>query len=82
MKSDEICDHYAEMGVKLTIRLLDDETVLIEGASDALTFLSKLLEAHVGEKEDGRQLTPNGPGQVFFTEKSTLGIYIHMLPCE
>jgi len=82
MKSDDICNYYAETGTKLTIRLLDDETVLVEGTSDALTFLSKLLQAHVEEREDGRHLGPNGPGQVFFTEESTLGIYIHRLPCD
>jgi hypothetical protein len=82
MKTDDICDYYADKGVKLTVRSLDDETVLIEGTAEALSFLGKVLLAHAEEKEDGRLLSHNSSGQIFFTEKSTLGIYIHRIPCE
>lgn len=78
MKADDICEAYAKKGIKITVRLLDKETVLIEGAADGLLFLSKLLAAHVRENEDGRSLGPNDAGSVLFTEDSTLGLYIHL----
>lgn len=82
MKTDDICDYYADKGVKLTVRLIDDETVLLEGTAEALSFLGKVLLAHAEEKEDGRLLSPNSSGQVFFTKESTLSIYIHRTPCD
>ena len=82
MKTDDICDYYADKDTKLTVRLLDEETVLLEGTSEALTFLGKLLLAHVEDNADGTQLGPNGPGQMLFSDQSTLGIYIHRLPCD
>ena len=81
MKSDEICEIYAGKKAKLTVRLLDDEDVLIEGTSDALEFLGNLLLAHVNDKEDGRHLSPYAAGSIFFSPESTKGIYIHRLPC-
>jgi hypothetical protein len=82
MKTDDICDYYADKGIKLTVRLLDNETVLIEGKAEALSFLGKMLLAHAEEKEDGRLISPNSSGQVFFTKESTLGVYIHRIPCD
>lgn len=81
MKSDEVCELYAEKKIKLTVRLLDDEDVLIEGTSEALEFLGNLLLAHVRDKEDGRHLSPHAAGSIFFSPESTKGIYIHRLPC-
>ncbi len=81
MKSDEICELYAGKNAKLTVRLLDDEDILIEGTSDALEFLGNLLLAHVNDKEDGRHLSPHAAGSIFFSPESTKGIYIHRLPC-
>lgn len=82
MNTDDICEAYAEKGVKLTIRLLNDEDVLIEGTSDALEFLGNLFLAHAKDREDGRHLSPHSAGSVFFSSESTKGIYIHRLPCE
>ena len=82
MKIDDIRDYYADKEVKLTVRLLDEETILLEGTDEALSFLGKLLLAHAEEQEDGQHLSPNGAGQVFFTKESTLGIYIHKIPCK
>ncbi len=82
MKSDEVCESYAKRNVKLTVRLLHDDDVLIEGTSEGLEFLGNLLLAHAEGKEDGRHISPRGPGSIFFSPKSTKGIYIHQLPCN
>jgi hypothetical protein len=82
METDEICEMYAEKNVKLTVRLLEDEDVLIEGTSDALEFLGNLLLAHVKGKEDGRHISPFSAGCIFFSPESTKGIYIHRIPCS
>jgi len=82
MKSDEVCETYARKHVKLTVRLLADEDVLIEGTSEALEFLGNLLLAHASDKEDGRQLGPRAAGSAFFSSESTKGLYIHRLPCS
>ncbi len=76
MRSDDVCEEYAAKNVKLTVRLLDDEDVLIEGNSEALEFLGQLLLAHAAE-EHGRHLGPDGAGSVFFSRESTKGIYIN-----
>lgn len=81
MKSDEVCETYAKKKAKLTVRLLDDEDVLIEGTSEGLEFLGNLLLAHAESKEDGRHISPRAAGSNFFSPESTKGIYIHLLPC-
>lgn len=82
MKTDDICEFYAKKGTQITIRLLDKETVLVEGTSDGLLFLSELLAAHVSEKADGKNLGPKDAGSALFSDASTMGIYIHQIPCE
>jgi hypothetical protein len=68
--------------VKLTVRLLDDEDVLIEGASDALEFLGNLLLAQANDEICGRHIGPHTAGSRFFSDDSTKGIYIHRVPCD
>jgi len=82
MNSDEICDAYARKNIKLTVRLLNDEDVLIEGDSGALEFLGNLFLAHAREETCGRNIGPNAAGNAFFTKDSTKGIYIHRVPCQ
>jgi hypothetical protein len=81
MKSDDVCETYAKKKVKVTVRLLDDEDVLIEGTSEGLEFLGNLLLAHAEYKEDGRHISPRAAGSIFFSPESTKGLYIHRLPC-
>jgi hypothetical protein len=66
---------------KLTVRKLDRDTVLIEGASDSLTFLAYILLALTNEEDCGFQLSPKGAGMVWFAKDSQMGIYLHRLPC-
>ena len=82
MKSDEICDAYARKNVTLTVRLLNDGDVLIEGDSDALEFLGNFFLAHAREETCGRNIGPNSAGSALFTKDSTKGIYIHKIPCQ
>lgn len=84
MTSDQVCEEYAQAGVKLTLRLLDadEKFVLIEGDAKALEFLGSLLLA-VADNDRGcsRQLGPDAAGKTFFSQSSTKGIYIHRVPC-
>ena len=82
MTPDEVCVSYADHNVKVTCRLMDD-LVLLEGDREALEFLGNLLLAQANdERSCKKSIGPNGAGNVFFTEGSDLGIYIHRLPCE
>ena len=56
--------------------------VLIEGDQSALERLAGLLLDHARSPEScGWQAHPKGPGKVYFSRQSDLGIYIHRLPC-
>lgn len=87
MKADEVCEFYSKIGVQLTVRLLVDEEgsdpsdVLIEGSSQSLHMLAKILMAVAEESgDDGFGISPSGAGMVHFSKDSQLGIYIHRLP--
>ena len=83
MSVDEVCDSYARKNVKIAVRILDDENdmILIEGDAKALEFLGNLFLAQASAGDCGFQIAPNSAGMTFFTPKSTLGIYIHRVPC-
>jgi hypothetical protein len=66
---------------KLTVRKLNRNTVLIEGASESLKFLAHILLALANEEGCGFQLSPKGTGMAWFAKDSQLGIYLHRLPC-
>jgi hypothetical protein len=78
---NHVLERHAKKRTNLTVKKLDRGTVLLEGDSEALRFLAELLLAHIEERDDGFQIGPLGPGSVFFTPESTLGIYVHRLPC-
>jgi hypothetical protein len=87
MKTDEICERYAQARVGLTLRLLAEDdgaspsAVLIEGPSRALRMLAELLVATADECEsDGFSISPFGAGKDHFSKASELGIYIHRVP--
>jgi hypothetical protein len=94
----EILEAHASSFSKITARTfierteeLDDEGasippqtyVLLEGDREGLRFLGELILAQV---ESGYGCTlglhPVGPGSNHFTGDSTLGIFIHNLPCD
>jgi len=87
MKTDEICEHYADRNVGLALRLLDEEdgeppsSVLIEGPARALRMLAELLIAVAEEAEnEGFSISPFGAGKDHFSVASKFGVYIHRLP--
>jgi hypothetical protein len=71
-------------GPKLTMAKLDRDTILIEGDAAALGFLGQFILAHSrAEKGDCHNgLHPKGAGNAWFTKNSTLGFYLHKLPCD
>lgn len=79
MTPDQVCDSYSRRGVSLSISLLDDEVVLIEGDRVSLEFLGELIKSQsLFDKDCGFSIEPRGAGSVFFQEGSPLGVYIHV----
>ncbi|HZW94856.1 MAG TPA: hypothetical protein VFF64_18045 [Candidatus Eremiobacteraceae bacterium] len=71
-------------GPKLTMAKLDRDTILIEGDAAALRFLGQFILAHSRAKKGDchNGLHPKGAGNAWFTKQSTLGFYLHKLPCD
>jgi hypothetical protein len=57
--------------------------VFIEGDTNALRFLAELILAQI-DSDYGCELDihPAGAGSSHFSPESTLGIYVHRLPCD
>src|SRR5438445_406576 len=68
---------------KLTMTKLDRDTILVEGDAAGLEFLGQFILAHSrADKDDCHSgLHPRGAGNAWFTRESTLGFYLHKLPC-
>src|SRR5437868_2039208 len=67
--SDQVCEEYAKAGVKLTLKLLgnDKKFVLIEGDSEALECLGRLLLSVAKvDLSCSRPPSPNAPGVFFY----------------
>jgi hypothetical protein len=76
-----ILDKYANSDAKLKIDEVSDEgyrSVLIEGNKTALNFLAELLQAVAAAKDCGFEISPNGPGNLFFAPDSKFGVYLHL----
>jgi hypothetical protein len=72
----------ADRGLQVSVRLLDAEHVLLEGSAEALEAFASIISAQARFAADcGFQLSPAGPGSALFTPESTLGLYVHRLPC-
>jgi hypothetical protein len=69
---------------KLTMAKLDRDTIFIEGDAAALGFLGQFILAHSrAEKGDCHNgLHPRGAGNAWFSKESTLGFYLHKVPCD
>jgi hypothetical protein len=75
---DDVCGEHADRGVKVSISLLDEGMVLVEGDRASLEFLAAVIHAQAGYGADcGFFIGPRGPGNAFFAAGSKLGIYIH-----
>jgi len=75
-------DKLAKKNPKITLRHLDRKTILIEGNSTSFAFLGNLLLAHAEASDCGDQFSPDGAGSKLFSKESTLGVYLHRLPCN
>jgi hypothetical protein len=93
---NEIMSEHGSSPSKITVRTFpgtspDDESdsvplhnyVLIEGDEAALRFLAESILAQV-DSDYGCTLDihPNGAGSKHFSEASTLGVFVHRLPCD
>lgn len=81
---DRVCGYYFDKGTKVTVKMTDDgeDMVLIEGKREALEFLGNLLLAQAQyDKDCSFFIGPRTAGRALFNRNSTLGLYIHRLPC-
>jgi hypothetical protein len=69
---------------KVTMAKLDRDTILVEGDAAALEFLGQFILAHSrADRDDCHSgLHPKGAGNAWSTKESTLGFYLHKLPCD
>jgi hypothetical protein len=81
ISTNDVFKLYAKKGAKLTLRKLDRTMILIEGDRTALEFLGNLLFACARSKEHSVEFSPTGAGKNRFSRRSTLGVYIHRVPC-
>ena|SRR5712692_11263750 len=79
--TNDVFDTYARKKAKLTVQKLDRDTILLEGDRTALEFLGKLILTYARSDEHGVQFSPKCAGMARFTKESTLGFYLHRLPC-
>jgi hypothetical protein len=89
MKIKDVIKRFAGNPPKLTVRtfITSDEPketfVLLEGDPDALRFLGEAILALANSNSGCNwDLHPSGAGNIFFDKDSTVGIYLHRLPCE
>ena len=81
LSPDAVCAVFSDQQGKITLRMLEDDTVLIEGDGKALEFLGHLLLAQAQFSKDcGFQISPGGAGNALFSPQSTHGLYIHRAP--
>ena len=80
--TNEVCEHFADSGAKLTVKLLEKTEVLIEGDANSLEFLANFILAYVNGEEHAGNISPKSAGNIFFNSDSKKGLYIHILPCR
>jgi hypothetical protein len=79
MRADDVCRAFSDTDAKVSLRLLEDDLMLIEGNSNGLKLLGNLLLSLAeAPLDDGFQIFPNGPGSIFFRKDATHGVYIHL----
>ena len=82
---NQVCAAYVDRSVKVTMKPLPGrpKTLLIEGDELGFDFLGKLFLAHAkGINGCGFSVGPREAGNAFFSKKSSVGIYLHRLPCD
>jgi hypothetical protein len=87
---NDILTIHADGESKLTVRTFTDREdefsqryVLIEGSPDDLRFLAEVILSHANSDAGcNGGLHPEGAGSAHFSSASTVGIYLHKLPCD
>jgi hypothetical protein len=82
---DNICAAYAGKSVKILVKPLPKNpgVILFEGDELAFEFLGRLFLAHARAANGcGFEIGPRYAGNVFFSRNTTLGLYLHRLPCD
>jgi|GEM_PF-4804349 len=80
MRPDDVCCEMVDRGLRLTVKELDAQTIVIEGTRETLVLLAKMIIAEAqDEAEDGFSISPFDAGRALFTEDSTRGLYIYPL---
>ena len=79
---DAVCGA-AQDTIKFKIAPLSEDPtyVLIEGDKAAFRFLARLFDAHAQADDCGFQIGPKCAGKARFKKGSSLGLYLHRLPC-
>ena len=87
----QLLDAHSSAESRLTVRSFVEQTeevreeyVLIEGKPESLRFLAELIMAFVESDASGCNfdMHPKGAGSAHFSDDSSVGIYLHRLPCE
>jgi hypothetical protein len=83
---DDMRARFGKNGMLKVVLLPADEDagdfVLLEGNKAAYEYLGRLFLAHAKAHDCGFQISPNGAGSALFKKGSTLGLYLHRLPCN
>ena len=80
-----VLDEAAELPMKLSVVLLHPRHksqrpfAMIEGDKASLELLAKVIHAAANRDDCGFHI---GPGNLYFTECSELGLFLHRVPCE
>ena len=79
---NSVCANASD-SIKFKIAPLPDDlnSVLIGGDKHALKFLARLIDAQAETDDCGFQIGPKGAGRARFRKGSSLGLYLHRLPC-
>jgi hypothetical protein len=81
---ETILNKLAKKNPIITLRHLDKKMILFEGNAVSLKFLGYLLlaRAEADASDCGNQFSPDGARSQLFSKDSTLGVYLHRLPCN
>jgi hypothetical protein len=78
---DSVCGTAEKVKFKIAPLPEDSSYVLIEGDRNAFKFLARLFDAHAEADDCGFHIGPKCAGNAWFKKGSSLGLYLHKLPC-
>jgi hypothetical protein len=80
---DRVCAN-RPVDLKIKVRPLPENPALvwIEAGAEGFRFLAELFAAHADAEDCGFEISPAGPGSAAFASGSTIGFFLHRIPCE